>query len=144
MRHSDPGPLCTNRTVVLPQDLVKFRSREIQIQTFQITLKFDRHLGSSAAEISVKFQNDIIIITPNLVAWLWDFTWVGGKTSYRLVNRGPGREMREFLTTNRKHPSPWFTPPYWPHVCLSISNTSYVDDNKTRSSVTRRVSCLLF
>ena len=36
----------------------------------------------------VKFQNDRIIITPNLTAS--GLTRFGGKTSYRLVNRGPG------------------------------------------------------
>ena len=33
-----------------------------------IALKFDRHLGSSAAEMPVKLQRDTIIITSNLVA----------------------------------------------------------------------------
>ena len=55
----------TERTDVLPQDLVKSRNREIHIYTFSIALKFDRHLGSGAAEMPAKFQKDIIIITPN-------------------------------------------------------------------------------
>ena len=29
-------------------------------------MEFDRGLGSSAAEASVKFQSDMIILTPNL------------------------------------------------------------------------------
>ena len=33
---------------------------------FSITLKFDRHLGSSVAKVSVIFQGDAIIITSNL------------------------------------------------------------------------------
>ena len=33
-----------------------------------IALKFDRHLGSRAAEVPVKFQSDAIIWTTNLVA----------------------------------------------------------------------------
>ena len=53
---------------VLPQDLVKSRSREIRIQTFPIALKFDRHLGSSAGKMPVKFQSDTIIKTSNLAA----------------------------------------------------------------------------
>ena len=48
------------------------RSREVyppQVwETFQIALKFDRHLGSNAAEKFVKFQSDVIIITSNLSA----------------------------------------------------------------------------
>ena len=47
---SPPGHLFTKRTDVLPQDLAKSRSREIRIWTFPIALKFDRHLGSTAAE----------------------------------------------------------------------------------------------
>ena len=44
--------------------------------------EFDTHLGSSAAEMPVKFQSDTI-------SWLRDFTRFGGKTSYSLVNRCP-------------------------------------------------------
>ena len=64
----EPGPLCTKRQHVLPQNLVKSRSHEIPVYTFPITLKFNRHLGSSTAEKPVKFQSDTIIITSNLVA----------------------------------------------------------------------------
>ena len=52
---------------VLLEDLVKSRSREIRIQAFPIALKFDRHIGSSVAEVPVKLQN-MIINTFNLVA----------------------------------------------------------------------------
>ena len=76
------GPLFTKRTDVLPQDLVKSRSR---VDTFWIALKFDRHIDRSAVEMPVKCQSDKISITPNLVASIF-----GGKTSYWLVNRGPG------------------------------------------------------
>ena len=65
------------------------QSHEIQAQTFPIALKFDWHLGSSAAEMSVNFQSDTIIITSNPMASR-DFMRFGGKTSYRLVNRGTG------------------------------------------------------
>ena len=44
-----PGPPFTKRMDVLPQDLAKSRSSEIQVWTFPITPKFDRHLGSTAA-----------------------------------------------------------------------------------------------
>ena len=33
-----------------------------------IVLKFDRHLGSTAAKVHVKFQNDWKSLNPNLVA----------------------------------------------------------------------------
>ena len=58
------GPLFTKRTDVLPQDLVKSRTREIRVSTFPISLKFDRHLG--AVEMLVKFHSDTIIIISNL------------------------------------------------------------------------------
>ena len=44
--------------------------------------------GSAAAEVPVKFQSDTTIATSNLVA-----SRFGGKTSYRLVNRGPGFDV---------------------------------------------------
>ena len=44
------GPWFTKRTDVLPQDLVKSRSREIPVQTYLIALEFDKHLVSDAAE----------------------------------------------------------------------------------------------
>ena len=50
----------------LPQDLVMYRSCE----TFAIvqTLKFDRHLDSSSAEMPCQFQNDTIILASNPLA----------------------------------------------------------------------------
>ena len=62
-----PGPLFTKRTDVLLQEPVKSRSRKIRVQTFPIALQFDRHHGSSAAEMPVKFLSDTIITT-NLAA----------------------------------------------------------------------------
>ena len=53
---------------VVPQDLVMFRSHEIQVKTFPIALKFYMDLGSSAVEMPVKFQNDTTIRTVNLAA----------------------------------------------------------------------------
>ena len=57
-----PEPLFTKRYDVLPQDLMKPWCREIQLYICQIALKFDtsalkfdRHLGSSAVEMPVKF-----------------------------------------------------------------------------------------
>ena len=65
---SNPGPLFTKRTDVLPQDLAKSRSRDIWAYPFQIALKFERYLGNSTAEMPVKFMSDIIIMTFNFAA----------------------------------------------------------------------------
>ena len=63
------GCVFTKRTDVLPQDLVKTRSREIGCYNDHIALKFDRHLGSAAAEVPVEFQSDWNRQkNPNLVA----------------------------------------------------------------------------
>ena len=63
-----PEPLFTKRTDVLSQDLVKSRSRKIGCYNDRIVLKSDRHLGSAAAEMTVKFQSDCKYINPNLSA----------------------------------------------------------------------------
>ena len=65
---SNPEPLFTKRTDVLLQDFAKPRSREIRVLTFPVALKIDRHLGSGASEMLVKFQSGTIIIAPNLAA----------------------------------------------------------------------------
>ena len=54
---------------------------------YPIAKEFDMYLGSSAAEIPVKFQSDTIIITSNLAASILHEIW--HKASYRLMNRGP-------------------------------------------------------
>ena len=56
------------RTAVLPQYLTKSQSRKIRVQIFPIGPIFERNLGSTAAEMPVKFQSDTIIITLNLAA----------------------------------------------------------------------------
>ena len=61
--HQVLGLYSLTRLTVLPQDLVKSPSHEIRVKMFPITLKFDRHLGSS---MPVKFQSDTIIKTSNL------------------------------------------------------------------------------
>ena len=62
------GPLfIKKRTDVLPQELVKSRSHERRAKTFLIALKFDRHIGSSVAEMQIK-KSDTIIVTSNLTA----------------------------------------------------------------------------
>ena len=70
------------------------RSREVSKPRdsgldFSIALKVNRHIGSSAAEMPVKFQSDLNNITPNLR--LRDFRSRDLATcmSRRIVNRGP-------------------------------------------------------
>ena len=47
---------------------MKSRSREISNLNYRIALKFDRHVGSSAAEVPVKFLSDRTILNTNLAA----------------------------------------------------------------------------
>ena len=75
------------------------RSREVSKPwdmglDFSVSPKFGRLLGSRATEKSVKCQNDTIIVTP--ISPLRSFGRFGGKTSYRLVNRGPCTETEIF------------------------------------------------
>ena len=49
-RHRRLEPLFTKQADVLRQDLAKSRSSKIQVYTFPIALKLDRHPGSSVAE----------------------------------------------------------------------------------------------
>ena len=56
--NNDTLLLLTKRADVLPQDLVKSRSREIACYNDHIALKFDRHLESAAVEVPEKFQGD--------------------------------------------------------------------------------------
>ena len=60
--------LFTKRYDVLPPNLGKSRSQEIGCYNDRIALKFDRHLGSSAVEMSVKFQSDRKGLNPKLAA----------------------------------------------------------------------------
>ena len=53
---------------VLLQDLVKSRIYEIGSLNYRIAMKFDRHLGNTAAEVTVKFQSDRTILNTNLAA----------------------------------------------------------------------------
>ena len=46
------------RTDVLLQDIVRSQNREFGFYNDRIALKCDRRLGSVAANVSVKFQND--------------------------------------------------------------------------------------
>ena len=53
-----------------PKRRLFVRSRSHKIGTFncRIALKFDRHIGSTAAEVPVKFQSDRTILNTNLAA----------------------------------------------------------------------------
>ena len=83
----DPG--MHHGTDVLPQDLVKFRSRAIRVQTFfnlsGIWQASWQQRCRVACQISERY--DYHNIQYRGFETLRDF---GGKTSYRLVNRGPG------------------------------------------------------
>ena len=69
------GPLL-KASRVLPQNVVKFWSCKIRVQTFAIALQFDRHLESSVAEMPVIFQSDTIIIRFNLaVSRFHELVW---------------------------------------------------------------------
>ena len=54
------------RSDVLPPNLVKPWSHEIGFYNDRIDLKFDRHLGSAAAEVPVKFEIDWKSLNSNL------------------------------------------------------------------------------
>ena len=43
-------PLFTKRVDVLPQDLVKYRSREFRVLIFEFALKFERNLGNTGSK----------------------------------------------------------------------------------------------
>ena len=66
--YGDAGPRLNIRKDVFSQDLVKSRSHEIGTLNCHIALKFDRHIGSNAAEVPVKFQSDRTILNTNLAA----------------------------------------------------------------------------
>ena len=65
---SSAESLFTKRTDALRQNPVKSRNREIRYYTFLVTLKFDKQLGSNAAELPAKYHSDMNIITSNLAA----------------------------------------------------------------------------
>ena len=100
-------PLFTKATDAFPQDLVKIRSHVIRFQIFLTAPKFDRLLGSSAAQLSAKFRSNTIIVTSNLVASrLLDILLIKrDKTSYRLVNRG-GLRRFVYKSVSAVHQNP--------------------------------------
>ena len=69
--NNDSGPLLTKRTDVLPQDLVKARSREIKVWTLPVAMEFDRHPCSRAAEMPVTYLGDTINLTSNPAIMKW-------------------------------------------------------------------------
>ena len=56
------------RLDILSWDLVKTQSREIGSLNYCMALKFDRHIGSNAADAPVKFQSDWTVLNTNLAA----------------------------------------------------------------------------
>ena len=63
-----PGPRLNILKDVLSSDLVKSQSHETGTLNCHMASKFDRHMGSNAAEVPVKFQSDRTILNTNLVA----------------------------------------------------------------------------
>ena len=63
-----PGLLLTGRTDVLPPSLVNYWSHEIGCYNDRIDLKLDKHLGSAAADVLAKLQNDWKSLNLNLAA----------------------------------------------------------------------------
>ena len=64
--------------------LVKYQKHEIGSLNYRIALRFDRHLGSTAAEVPAKFQLDRTIVNTNLSASrLCEI--LHNKTSYRIL-----------------------------------------------------------
>ena len=64
----DSRSLFAKPTDVLPQVLVKSRSREIECYDNLITLKFHRHPDSAAATWAIKFHSDWNSLNPNIAA----------------------------------------------------------------------------
>ena len=62
------GPIFTKRTDILQQDLMKSQNHGIGCYNIRIAPTFERHLGSAAAHVPVKFQSNGKIINPNLAA----------------------------------------------------------------------------
>ena len=63
-----PGHFFTKPYFALPHDLAMSRSREIVCYSDRIALKFDRRVGSSAAEMPVNFQSDSTTLIQYLMA----------------------------------------------------------------------------
>ena len=82
------GPPITKRTVVLPWDLSKSRSPEIRVLTFPIALKFDRHLRSRFYRYDCHISERWYYYNIQSRG-LETSRDLHGKTSVRLVNRGP-------------------------------------------------------
>ena len=57
---------------------------------YPIALKFDRHLSSTAAEVSVKFQDDHTILNTNLTALRHCEILHVNKMSYWILKKGLG------------------------------------------------------
>ena len=63
------GLLFAKWTDVLPKEITKSRSCKIGFYNYHIPLKFDRHHGSDAAEVPVKFQINRKSLKPSLTAF---------------------------------------------------------------------------
>ena len=64
------------------------KPRDSGFELFSMALKLDKHIDSSAVEMTVKFKSDTISITSNLTQSLASI--FDGHMSYRLATRGRG------------------------------------------------------
>ena len=109
---SDTGPLFTMQTDVLLQGLLMSRSREIGCHNISTNLKFDRQLGSAAADVPVIVRTISKILTWSLR--FRDFTCSCSKTSVRFV------KMRYFFIDVEKWNNLTINPPCLARYCIHI------------------------
>ena len=88
---------------VFSKDLVKSRSHEIGTLNSRIALKFDRHIGSTAAEVPVEFQSDRTILNTNLAA----------SRLYEILRK-------DVFSDIETGPWSWYTTPFTTHIEVSI------------------------
>ena len=63
-----PGPTKGNLGPVSISEKTSFRKISYSLEATRVALKFDRHIGSTAVEVPVKFQSDRTILNTNLAA----------------------------------------------------------------------------
>ena len=59
----------------MPPDLTQSRDHYMWVWGYPIVVKFDRRLGSTAAEAPVKFHNDTLMLTLNPAASKLNDIW---------------------------------------------------------------------
>ena len=113
--NADPGgsgPLFTKRNDVL---VPTFRSHEIVCHNDRVALVFDRHLGSTTVEVSVKFQRDRKRFKPKSHGF--EASQDLAIKPARLVNGSPGPCITNVIATCRKNFSQWERSFLWKLRC---------------------------